>query len=111
MTFTIWSGMLVFNIIVISVNIRVYLLCNQISLIMVISSFCSVLSYYLVFLLVEVILYSDVKNVLNHQLQSPIFWLLLLSSVFAIEGSEWCYQKLSTSVIRDDIEDDREHLA
>ena len=86
MIFNIWSGMLIFNIVVVSVNIRVYLISNQISLVMVISSVCSVLSYYLVFFLVEVILYSDVKNVLNHQLQSGIFWLILLPMVFAIEA-------------------------
>ena len=86
MIFNIWSGMLIFNIVVVSVNIRVYLISNQISLVMVISSVCSVLSYYLVFSLVEVILYSDVKNVLNHQLQSGIFWLILLPMVFAIEA-------------------------
>ena len=111
MIFNIWSGMLIFNIVVISVNIRVYLLSNQISLIMVISSIFSVLSYYLVFFLVEIILYSDVKNVLNHQLQSPIFWLLLLSMVFAIEGFEWAYLKLSTSSLLDDEDENNHRLA
>lgn len=84
MTFQIWSGMLVFNICVISVNIRIFMLSNQISLLLSLSVILSVLSYYLIFMFVGNILYSDVKNVLNKQLVSGTFWLVLLSMVAAI---------------------------
>ena len=78
--------MLVFNVVVIAVNIRIYILSSQVSIILVLVSIFSVLSYYLIFFIVEVILYSDVKNVLNHQLASPLFWLTMLFLVFVIEG-------------------------
>lgn len=78
MSFEIWSGMLVFNVVVISVNIRVYMISNQISLALLLASVLSVCSYYLIFFFVEIIFYSDCKNVLNHQLASGVFWLLVL---------------------------------
>lgn len=77
MAFQIWSGMLVFNVVVLSVNIRIYMICNQISAVLVIASVISVCSYYLIFFFVEIILYSDCKNVLNHQFASGVFWLLV----------------------------------
>ena len=113
MTFQIWSGMLVFNVVVIAVNIRIYILSSQVSIILVLVSIFSVLSYYLIFFIVEVILYSDVKNVLNHQLASPLFWLTMLVLVFVIEGSEYAYLKLSQSMPSPDDEKkgDRQELA
>lgn len=69
--------MLVFNVVVLSVNIRIYMISNQISPALVLASVLSVSSYYLIFFFVEIILYSDCKNVLNHQLSSGIFWLLV----------------------------------
>jgi hypothetical protein len=69
--------MLVFNVVVISVNIRIYMISSQISPALVIASILSVCSYYLIFFFVEIILYSDCKNVLNHQFGSGIFWLLV----------------------------------
>ena len=80
MAYEIWSGMIVFNIVVLCVNIRVYMIANQISLILILASIGSVLSYYLIFFLVEIILYSDCKNVLKHQLGSNTFWLLVFFS-------------------------------
>lgn len=85
MTFQIWSGMLVFNICVFSANIRIFMVSNQISSLLLISVLMSVISYYLIFLFVGAILYSDVKNVLAKQLSSGIFWLVLVTMTFAIE--------------------------
>lgn len=84
MTFEVWSGMLVFNAVVISVNVRIYMISNQISPALVLSSVLSVCSYYLIFFFVEVILYSDCKNVLNHQLSSGIFWLLVFDAFIVV---------------------------
>lgn len=78
MAYEIWSGMLVFNVVVICVNVRIYMISSQISPILVIASILSVLSYYLIFFLVEVMIYSDCKNLLNHQLASGMFWLLVI---------------------------------
>jgi hypothetical protein len=78
MAYEIWSGMLVFNVVVVCVNVRIYVISSQISPILVIASILSVLSYYLIFFLVEVMIYSDCKNLLNHQLASGMFWLLVI---------------------------------
>jgi hypothetical protein len=77
MPFEIWSGMLVFNVVVLSANIRIYTISNQVSPFLVISSILSVCSYYLIYFLVEAMLYTDIKNTLNHQLTSNVFWLLV----------------------------------
>ena len=86
--------MLVFNICVISVNVRIFMVSNQISLLLAISVLLGVISYYLVFMFVGNILYSDIKNVLNKQLLSVTFWLILLSMVAAIEIVEWTANKI-----------------
>lgn len=52
MSFEMWSGMLVFNVVVISVNIRIYMISNQISPALILSSILSVCSYYLIFFFV-----------------------------------------------------------
>lgn len=77
MSFEIWSGMLIFNIVVLSVNVRIYMLSNQISIALVVASLLSTFSYYLIFFFVEIILYSDCKNVLKHQLSNALYWLLV----------------------------------
>ena len=78
MAYEIWSGMLVFNVVVVCVNVRIYVISSQISPILVIASILSVLSYYLIFFLVEVMIYSDCKNLLNNKLASGMFWLLVI---------------------------------
>lgn len=83
MSFEVSSGMLVFNVVVISVNIRIYMISNQISPALLIASILSVCSYYLIFFFVEIILYSDCKNVLNHQLSSLVFWALVNLPLFS----------------------------
>lgn len=77
MSFYIWSGMTIFNIVVISINLRIYLISNQISVILVIASLLSVLSYYWFFFLIGTIFNSDCKNVLKNQMNNNVFWLLV----------------------------------
>lgn len=52
MSFEIWSGMLVFNIVIISVNVRIYMISNQISPAMILATVLSIGSYYLIFFFV-----------------------------------------------------------
>lgn len=47
-----WSGMLIFNVVVVCVNVRIYMISNQISPALVIASVLSVCSYYLIFFFV-----------------------------------------------------------
>lgn len=81
--------MLIFNIVVLTINIRILLLSNQISFLLLLTLLAGILSYYLMFLLVEVLLYSDCKGLLLNQLQSSQFWQLLLFFSVYLEGVEW----------------------
>lgn len=97
MVYQIWSGMLIFNIVVVSINIRVLILSDQISLSLLISCISGIVSYYLMFLLVEVILYSDVKDTLSNQMSNSQYWLLLIFVCLVVEGYEWAFRKYQSA--------------
>lgn len=78
--------MFVFNVVVITVNIRVWNMSNQISVLQFVLGLLSIGSYYLVFFLIEILFYTEVKNTLSHQVTTWIYWILLVLYCFAIEG-------------------------
>lgn len=53
-----WAGMLVFNVVVVTVNIRIWNMSNQISVLQGIICLFSIGSYYLVFFLIEILFYT-----------------------------------------------------
>ena len=97
MAYEIWAGMLIFNIVVVSINIRILIISDQLSPILLITCFAGIISYYLVFLFVEVILYSDVKDTLINQFGNGQFWMLLIFFCVLIEGYEWTYRKYTSA--------------
>jgi hypothetical protein len=78
--------MFVFNVVVITVNIRIWNMSNQISVLQFVLGLLSIGSYYLVFFLIEILFYTEVKNTLTHQVTTWIYWILLVLYCFAIEG-------------------------
>ena len=97
MVYKIWSGMLIFNIVVVSINIRVLIMSDQISLALLISCLSGIVSYYVMFVLVEVILYSDLKATLSNQMSNSQYWLLLIFVCLVVEGYEWVFRKYQSA--------------
>lgn len=73
-----WSGMLIFSVIIITINIRIFTISNQISILQVMLVLFGITSYYVTYLLIEILLYTDIKNSLNHQISSPFYWLYVI---------------------------------
>ena len=69
--------MLVFSTIIITINLRIFTISNQMSILQVFLILFGIGSYYLTYFLIEVLLYTDIKNSLNHQIGSPFYWLFV----------------------------------
>jgi hypothetical protein len=106
-----WNGMLIFNIVVVSANIRIWNMSNQFNLFQLFLCSVGIVSFYGMFWIIEILLYADVKNTLNHMLTSWLYWLLLVFYTLVIEG--WYYwadrlnyikNKITQIIIRDNYE-------
>ncbi len=78
--------MLIFNIVIITVNIRILNMSSQISIFLVLLCIFGVATYYLMFFLIEILFYTDVRNTLQHQLSTWLYWVLIVLYVFVVEG-------------------------
>jgi hypothetical protein len=81
-----WNGMFIFNVVIITVNIRIINMSSQLSLLLAFLCSFGVASYYLMFFLIEILFFTEVRNTLTHQLTTWLYWLLIALYVFAIEG-------------------------
>lgn len=81
-----WTGMFIFNVVIITVNIRILNMSSQISVLQACLSIFGIGSYYIMFFLIEILFYAEVKNTLNHQLSTWLYWILIVLYAFAIEG-------------------------
>jgi len=82
-----WNGMFVFNVVIITVNIRIWNMSNQISILQAFLCIFGIGSYYLMFFLIEILFYTEVKNTLTHQITTWLYWILIALYAFAIEGT------------------------
>lgn len=78
MIYTEWSGNLILAIVVISCNIRVILMSNQLNIMQGFLVSIGIVSYFIVSYLISIILQNELKNVIGHQLGTGIFWVLVI---------------------------------
>lgn len=78
--------MLVFNAVVITVNIRIITMSHQINLFQILLILSGIFLYYAFYIVVEIILYSDIKNTLGNMISSWQYWLLLIFYTIILEG-------------------------
>ena len=86
MAYEIWNGMLIFNVVIITVNLRILNMSSQLSLLLVMLCSFGVVTYYVMFFLIEILFYTEVKNTLTHQITTWMYWVLIALYVFAVEG-------------------------
>lgn len=79
-----WTGMFIFNIVIITVNIRILNMSSQLNFTQVFLCLFDVAMYYIVFFLISILFYTDVKNTLTHQLQTWLYWVMMGLYAFAI---------------------------
>jgi len=79
-----WTGMLIFNVVIVGVNVRIVNMSSQLSFVQVMLCLFGVVMYYLSFFLVEILFWTDVKNTLQHQVSNWFYWVLLILYVFAV---------------------------
>lgn len=78
--------MLILAVVIITVNLRIFNMSSQLTPLLVLLCSFGVFSYYLMFFLIEILFYTDVKNTLTHQVTIWIYWMLIVMYVFAVEG-------------------------
>jgi hypothetical protein len=77
MGYDIWSGMLILTVVILCSNIRIIMLANQISPILLITLLIGIISYYFVYSSFCTLFYLECKNVITHQIRSLPFWTLV----------------------------------
>lgn len=81
-----WSGMLVFNVVVITANLRIITMSHQINLFQILLILSGILLYYIFYIVIEIILYSDIKNTLGNMVSSWQYWILIIFYTIILEG-------------------------
>jgi hypothetical protein len=81
-----WSGMFIFNIVIITVNVRIWNMSHQVNFVQILLCVFGIAMYYACFFLIGVLFYTDVKNTLYHQVTTWLYWVMVALYVFAIEG-------------------------
>ncbi len=79
MMFESSTGMVVLTIVVIICNIRPALFSYGLHAVFLLSCLLGVLLFYLVYVFIEYILYTDIKNTLSWQMSTIQYWLLVHS--------------------------------
>lgn len=84
MMFESTTGMVVLTIVVIICNIRPALFSYGLHSVFLLSCVLGVLAFYLIYIIIEFLLYTDIRNTLIWQLSTIQYWLLVLYKVMQI---------------------------
>lgn len=77
-----WSGNLILAIVIVSCNIRVILISNQFNIVQGLLCSFGIITYFITYFLVGVVIESDSKNTLSHEMSTGIYWILVSLSLF-----------------------------
>lgn len=91
--YTEWSGMTILTVIVLTCNIRVMLLSNQLSILLATLCFLGCLGYFLVFYIFTILPNTSYNSMLWRMVGSIEWWLVVGMLVWAIEGTYFIIQK------------------